>query len=142
MLVHTVIRRRQLYNGHGHCILVYATSTTLCCIKCYGLQCSFLHVSGPYNTFLFIEILLPPRRQETSNENLTQFEAEMRENLSRLIPGCLPMVVSAQTGRVIFKPGLFLSPYSKLFISRFESQRDVDEVMRSGESYTYISVQF
>lgn len=62
---------------------------------------------------------------------MTQFEAELRNDMTRVIPCCQPMVVSS-TGRVIFKPGLFVSPYSKLFISRFEAQRDVDQIWKMG----------
>ncbi|KAH3768875.1 hypothetical protein DPMN_170091 [Dreissena polymorpha] len=86
----------------------------------------------PANTFLFIEFLMHPSKHAEYQERLTQFEAEMRDDMQRLVPECRPMVVSSQTGRVIFKPGLFVSPYSKLFISRFESQRDVDEILRIG----------
>ena len=69
---------------------------------------------------------------------MTQFEAEMRNDMSRVAPGCQPMIVASSTGRVIFKPGLFVSPYSKLIVSRIEAQRDVDKIWKLGKCYMWM----
>lgn len=81
------------------------------------------------NSFLFLEFL--DSRQYRA-EDLTQFEAEARQDMQRLVPGCQSMVVSSREGRVVFKPGSFISPYSKLYISRFESLNDAEMIWNSG----------
>lgn len=70
-----------------------------------------------------------------SPEDLTQFEGEVRNDMLRVYPHCLPMVVSSLTGRLVFKPGMLISPYSKFYISRFESQREVDQIWNLGNGY-------
>jgi hypothetical protein len=66
-------------------------------------------------------------------ENLTQFEGEVREDMLRYFPDCHPLLVSSQMGRVVLKPGNMISHNSKLYISRFESQRDIDRIWQSGK---------
>lgn len=84
----------------------------------------------PMNTFLFIEF---PCARQYELENFTQFEAELRQEMLRSIPGCLPMAVSLiTTGNRYYKPGTMISPNSKVYVCRFESQRDVDKIMKSG----------
>ena len=89
----------------------------------------FFSVSEPYNCFLFIEFVDACRY---ATEDMVSFEAEVRHDMLDWFPDCLPMVVSALEGKEIFKPGVFVSPYSKLYICRFTTQADVDEIWKMG----------
>lgn len=83
----------------------------------------------PLNTFFCVELL---DAKKYSQEDLTQFEGEVRNDMLRVYPDCLPMVVSSLAGREVFKPGTLISPYSKFYISRFEAQRQVDQIWNLG----------
>ena len=87
--------------------------------------------TGQLNAFFVFELL---DAKMYKGEDLTQFEGEVRADMLRYFPDCHPMLVSSQTGRDVFKPGNLISQYSKLYISRFESQRDIDRIWRSGNN--------
>ncbi|XP_060595849.1 uncharacterized protein LOC132749926 [Ruditapes philippinarum] len=98
-----------------------------------GHEAFYVPLSEPptrqLNSFFVFE-LLDARMYKA--ENLTQFEGEVREDMLRYFPDCHPLLVSSQMGRVVLKPGNMISHNSKLYISRFESQRDIDRIWQSG----------
>ena len=83
-------------------------------------------------TFLMIEILNP---RHFPPKHFNDFDGELDQEMRNIVPSCLPIVSSSVTGRKYFKPGNMVSPNSKCIISRFDSQRQVDDVMRSRKGF-------
>ena len=98
-----------------------------------GINFSVL-ISGTHDTYLLIEFT---NANKCPPEDMLGFEAEAREEMQKIVPSCYPMVVSClQHKENSFKPGSFLKPNSKLFVSRFNSQTDVAAVWNSGKLLT------
>lgn len=100
-----------------------------------GFECFFVPMNTQpvfrtHDTYLLIEFT---NANKCPPEDMLGFEAEAREEIQKIVPSCYPMVVSCLQHREnSFKPGSFLKPNSKLFISRFSSQTDVATVWNSG----------
>ena len=84
------------------------------------------------DTYLLLEL---KNANKYKSEDLSAFEAEVREAIYNICPNSYPMVVSSLHGKETLKPGPFIKHNSKIFISRFNSQSEVAAVWNSGKVY-------
>ena len=87
-------------------------------------------IAETLDTYLLLELTNAHRYR---TEDLSAFEAEVREKIKDICPNSYPMVVSSFHGKETLKPGPLIKQHSKIFINRFNSQTEVAEVWNSGK---------